>query len=120
MFNIAKVAAMLFCISSMALSPILLCSQEKTAASTPVSCKEVHARYAIYVERDSLWIPGSKHFIIVTDDKLDDILQKVGWQDHVLFGDFTLCSASLIDPKKLNNHSDVTIKSYHNIQIHNR
>jgi hypothetical protein len=110
-----------------AISPLLGCvglpstqaaSQKRILVA--VSCKEVHARYAIYAERDSLWIPGSKHYIYVTDENLDSILQKAGLEDHVLFGDFTICGGSLDDPKKLTNQSNVTIKSYRNIQIRNR
>lgn len=57
-------------------------------------CFQAHARYNIYADGDGLWIVGTKHRLVAVDDKLDAMLEKAGWQDHSLFGDFVVCPQS--------------------------
>ena len=90
------------------------------AKPAPKYCYTVHARYAIYVERDSLWIPGSKHYINVPIDELDKKLQAKGWEDWVAFGDFDLCTDSDFKPLSLWRANDVTVKGYKNIVFRKR
>jgi len=84
-------------------------------SNSPERCALVRGRYAIYVERDSLWIVGSKHLLYASNDSLDKMLEDRGWEDWVVFGDFEICTDSKFDPLLLDNHADVQIKSYKNL-----
>src|ERR1700733_13058604 len=84
---------------------------QSLSAPSDEQCREVRGRYAIYVERDSLWVVGSKHLLTVIDPTLDSILEKRGWEDHVAFGYFTICSTSG-NPAQLTNGGIVTLKSF--------
>lgn len=95
-------------------------AQDAITKPGPKHCYAVHARYAIYVERDSLWIPGSKHYINISVDELDKKLEEKGWEDWVVFGDFDLCTDSDFKPSSLWRASDVTVKDYRNIVFRKR
>jgi hypothetical protein len=91
---------------------------QSLSPSSNEQCREVRGRYAIYVERDSLWIVGTKHLLTFTDATLDSILKQRGWEDHVAFGYFTICSTSG-NLAQLTNGDIVTLKSFRNIEIRN-
>ena len=78
-------------IALMALLAIPLIASGQQHPNPLVHCSQVRGRYAIYVQRDSLWVIGSKHLLWTTDDSLDTILEKKGWEDWVLFGNFEIC-----------------------------
>ena len=48
------------------------------------------------------------------DNKLDDILEKAGWQEHSIFGYFVVCPESQYQP---HHEQNVCIQSYKNIRI---
>lgn len=54
----------------------------------------MRGRYAIYADGDAIWPVGTNRLLGTTDRDLDTMLEKAGWQDHVLFGDFTVCPES--------------------------
>jgi len=58
----------------------------------PQHCQKVHARYAVYSNRDALWVVGSKHILDVSIDALDKVLQARGWENTVAYGDFMVCT----------------------------
>lgn len=57
-------------------------------------CYTAHSRYAIYADGDAIWPVGTKRLLDATDPELDQMLEKAGWQDYTLFGDFTVCPTS--------------------------
>ena len=81
-------------------------------SAQPAECRVVHGRYAIYVNNDALRVSGSKHLLIVAVSELDKELQTRGWEDTVVYGDFTLCSTHLGDPKKLTIRDRVEVMGY--------
>ncbi len=87
---------------------------------SPKHCYQFRARYAIYVERDSLWIVGSKHYINLPIDELDKKLESKGWEAWVAYGDFDLCTNSDVGPSSLWRANDVTVKDYKNIVLRKR
>jgi len=98
-------------------------AQASLDAQQAKSCQWVHARYEIYVERDSLWIPGSKHFLNVSNDldkKLNEMLESKGWEDYALWGDFHICSAKPFQPTQLDGTSDIEIDIAKNLQFRKR
>jgi hypothetical protein len=80
----------------------------------------VHGRYAIYVNNDALWISGSKHLLIVPIDKLDKELQARGWENTVVYGDFTVCSAHMRDPTKLTIRDRIEVTGYEHLVYRRR
>jgi len=81
-------------------------------------CFTVHGRYAIYVERDSIWIVGTKRLLDTTSDNLDQMIRDKGdWEDYVIFGDFTVCPVSRYVPGHMQT---VTIQSYKNLRLAKR
>ena len=83
-------------------------------------CRVVHGRYAIYVSDDRLWIVGSKHLLDVVIDDLDKQLEARGWQDTVVYGDFTLCAEHMGDPLSLTTHDRVEVTGYTNLMYRRR
>jgi len=84
---------------------------KETAAG---ACFTAHGRYAIYVQRDSIWIIGTHRLLDTTDDKLDNILMKKGEFDYAAYGDFTVCPLTKYKPGHLQS---ACIQSYRNILI---
>jgi len=80
-------------------------------------CYEVHGRYAIYVEGDAIWPVGTHRLLSTTNPELDKMLQQSGWEDHAIFGDFSVCPTSLY---KRGEMQSVCIQSYRNLRINKR
>lgn len=80
-------------------------------------CYEVHGRYAIYVEGDAIWPVGTHRLLNATDPELDKMLEQAGWEDHVVFGDFSVCPASAY---KRGEMQSVCIQSKRNLRITHR
>jgi hypothetical protein len=80
-------------------------------------CFSIHGRYAIYADGDFMWIVGTKRMLSTTNDDLDKILEKAGWEDHVLFGDFTICPTSTYQKGHMQG---ACIQSYTNIRLTRR
>src|SRR5215469_2868327 len=74
-------------------------------------CYTVHGRYAIYANHDGIWPVGTKRFLSATDPELDTMLEKSGWEDHVLFGDFSVCPES---PYERGHMQSVCIQNFQN------
>jgi hypothetical protein len=113
-------AAMIRNLVLMALLATPLAAAAQQHPKSTERCLQVRGRYAIYVQRDSLWVVGSKHLLWTTDDSLDEMLEKKGWEDWVVFGNFEICTDSTGSPLLLDNHSNVTIKSYKNLVFRKR
>ena len=113
-------AAVIRSLLAAALFAIALPIQSQQPNGQPEHCFSVRGRYAIYVERDSLWVVGSKHLLWTTDDSLDKMLESKGWEDWVVFGDFEICTHSTASPLHLDNQSDVIIKSHNNLVFRKR
>ncbi len=79
-------------------------------------CQQVHGRYAIYANRDALWIVGSKHLVEVSIDPLDKELQARGWENTVADGDFTVCSQRRINAHALTSRDAVRVIRYGNVR----
>jgi hypothetical protein len=77
-------------------------------------CYQVHARYNIYVDGDALWPVGTKRLLEATDENLDKMLENAGWQEHSIFGDFTVCPKSKYIPS---HKQSVCIQSYRNLRL---
>jgi hypothetical protein len=90
------------------------------ATAQPKECRVVHGRYAIYVNNDALWVSGSKHLLEVGITELDKELQARGWEDTVVYGDFTLCSVRLGDPTKLTIRDPVEVTGYTHLVYRHR
>ena len=80
-------------------------------------CFNVHGRYAIYADGDAIWLIGTKRLLSTTDDKLDNMLEKAGWEDYTLYGDFTVCPLSRYQP---GHRQNVCIQSYRKIKLAKR
>jgi hypothetical protein len=93
-----------------------------TAAAATSECKEtdfgkcfnVHGRYNIYADGDTIWIVGTHRRLEAVDDNLDNILEKAGWQEHSIYGDFVVCPKSQYQP---HHGQSVCIQSYKNIRV---
>jgi len=83
-------------------------------------CRVVHGRYAVYADGDALWIVGSRHRLSVVIAALDRELEARGWQDTVVFGDFTLCAARIGDPWTLTIRDRVDVAAYANLSYRHR
>lgn len=83
-------------------------------------CTTVHGRYAIYANGDRLWISGSKHFLSVGNDKLDQELEERGWENTAAYGNFTICSLSQSDPKHLTIRDNVSLRGYSHLRFQHR
>lgn len=55
--------------------------------------------------------------LVNTNDALDEILEKEGWEEHVIFGDFVVCPESSYIKGKMQS---VCIQSYKNIKLARR
>ena len=77
-------------------------------------CFNVRGRYNIYADGDAIWMMGTKRRLETTDKNLDDMLEKAGWQDHSIYGDFVVCPESLYQP---HHRQSVCIQSYKNIRL---
>jgi hypothetical protein len=77
-------------------------------------CFSVHGRYNIYADGDAIWIIGTKRRLEATSDKLDEMLEKAGWETHSIYGDFVVCPESAYQPGHL---QAVCIQSYKNILL---
>ena len=80
-------------------------------------CYVARGRYAIYVEGDAIWPVGTHRLLSTTDPELDKMLAQSGWEDHVLFGDFSVCPTSAYRRGEMQS---VCIQSYRNLRITNR
>jgi hypothetical protein len=102
----------------------LFCLLVATAAenSRAAECKEtnfgkcfsVHGRYNIYADGDAIWLIGTKRRLEAVDDNLDKMLEKAGWEDHSIYGDFVVCPESSYQP---HHRQSVCIESYKNIRL---
>ena len=77
-------------------------------------CFSIHGRYAIYADGDYLWIVGTKRMLDTTNDDLDKILEKAGWESYAVYGDFTVCPTSKYRPGEMQG---VCIQSYSNTKV---
>lgn len=93
-----------------------------TALTRAVDCKQttygkchsLHGRYNIYADGDALWPIGTNRLLETTDDRLDQMLEKAGWQEHSIVGDFVVCPTS---PYVLGHKQSVCIHSYKNLKL---
>jgi hypothetical protein len=77
-------------------------------------CYAMRGRYAIYADGDAIWPVGTKRLLGATDPELDKMLEKAGWEDYVLFGDFTVCPTS---PYLRGHMQGVCIESYKHLRL---
>jgi hypothetical protein len=92
-----------------------------TAEATPSrECRAVHGRYAVYANHDRLWIIGSKHLIDVSIAELDKELNARGWEDTVVYGDFTICAERISDPLRLTSRDRVDVIGYSHLDYRQR
>jgi len=112
------VAIMRMCRLLLTFSLIALAASSAGAAECKETnfgrCFNVHGRYNIYADGDALWIIGTKRLLETTDDKLDNMLEKAGWQDHSIYGNFVVCPES---PYRPQHKQGVCIQSYKNIRL---
>lgn len=87
----------------------------QTAEAPSRECRVVRSRYAVYANKDALWIVGSRHLVAVVIDALDRELEARGWEDTVVFGDFTLCAEHMSDPLNLTIRDRVEVTGYANL-----
>jgi hypothetical protein len=102
------------------LSLAVLATGTGEAATPAAECRVVHGRYAIYVNHDLLWIVGSKHFLDVSIAQLDKELEARGWEDTVAYGDFTICTERMGDPRTLTTHDRVDVTGYGHLDYRTR
>ena len=115
---------MLRILKALVLAPVLL-AMNPAASAKGADCKEteygkcyeVHGRYAIYADGDAIWPVGTHRLLSTTDSELDKMLEQSGWQEHVLFGDFSVCPTS---EYKRGEMQSVCIQSYRNVRIPKR
>jgi hypothetical protein len=96
-------AAISFC------APAPTCQQSDAG-----KCYAVHGRYNIYADGDAIWIIETKRRLEAVDDNLDQELEKAGWQNHSIFGDFLVCPQT---PYHRGQKQVVCIQSYKNIRL---
>jgi hypothetical protein len=95
-------------------------SRSATAACVATEygqCRKVRGRYGIYASNDYLWIVGTRHMVVTTDDKLDDMLEEAGWEEHVIFGDFVICPTS---PYVKGHLQSACVQSYGHLKMTKR
>ena len=80
-------------------------------------CFTVHGRYAIYADGDAIWPVGTHRLLSTTDPELDKMLERFGWEDHVLFGNFSVCPDSAY---KRGEKQSVCIQTYKNLRLAKR
>jgi hypothetical protein len=80
-------------------------------------CYQVRGRYNIYADGDTLWPVGTKRLLETTDDRLDNMLEKAGWEEHSIFGDFVVCPESRYQS---GHKQTVCIQSFKNIKLAKR
>jgi len=112
-----RTQSLLVATSLLLLSPV---AQAQDGTSRPKQCATIHGRYAIYADGDRLWIVGSKHLLEIVIDDLDKQLEKRGWENTVVSGDFEVCATNMRDPKELTIRDDVTLKGYTNPRFRSR
>lgn len=96
------------------LNPVASANDRGCKTAEYGKCYEVHGRYAIYVQRDAIWPVGTHRLLSTTDAELDRMLEQSGWEDHVVFGDFSVCPTSAY---KRGEMQSVCIQSYRNLRI---
>jgi hypothetical protein len=64
-----------------------------------------------------MWMVGTKRMLYTTNDELDMILENAGWEEHVIFGDFTVCPTSLY---RKGHMQGACIQSYRNTRLAKR
>lgn len=64
-----------------------------------------------------MWMVGTKRMLSTTNDDLDKTLENAGWEDHVIFGDFTVCPTSSYQKGHMQG---ACIQSYRNIRLAKR
>jgi len=74
----------------------------------------MRGRYNIYADGDALWPVGTKKLLNTADDKLDQMLEKAGWQEHSIFADFVVCPESRYEA---GHRQSVCIQSYRNLKL---
>jgi hypothetical protein len=94
------------------LSLAVLATAPAATATPSRECRVVQGRYAIYVNHDRLWVVGSRHLLDVSIPELDRDLEARGWEDTMVYGDFTLCAAHMGNPINLTTRDPVEVKSY--------
>jgi hypothetical protein len=77
----------------------------------------VHGRYDIYANGDAIWMIGTKRLLDTTDDNLDEMLERAGWEDHSIYGDFMVCPKSSY---QLHHKQSVCIQSSRNTKLGRR
>jgi hypothetical protein len=102
----------LFCLLAASTGPTAVAAECKETSFG--KCFNVHGRYNIYVDGDAIWIIGTKRRLEAVDDKLDMMLEKAGWEDHSIYGDFVVCPESAYQPR---HRQLVCIQSYKNIRL---
>jgi len=101
----------------LALAPTVRPEERPCVETSYGRCYFVHARYAIYADGDALWPVGTKRLLEATSPQLDQMLEKAGWEDNVLFGDFQVCPES---PYIRGQKQAVCIAAYKNIRMASR
>jgi hypothetical protein len=96
------------------LLPAVSADAKDYSQTTFGKCYTVHGRYAIYTDGDAIWPVGTHRLLSTTDPELDKMLEQAGWEDHVLFGDFSVCPDSLY---KRGEMQSVCIQAYKNIRV---
>jgi hypothetical protein len=99
----------------------LLSAATVSCAETP-NCKQtefgkcfaVHDRYNTYADGDAIWIIGTQRRLETVYDDLDRMLQKAGWQNHSILGDFIICPMTAYQP---GHKQTVCIESYKGIRL---
>jgi len=91
-----------------------------SSAAAIRECRVLHGRYAVYAENDLLWIVGSKHLLVVSIAQLDKELDARGWQDTVVYGDFTVCAEQMSDPLRLTSRDRVDVTGYSHLDYRRR
>ena len=92
-------------------------SAAECKATTYGQCHKVRGRYGIYASNDFMWIVGTKHMLVATNDALDETLEKAGWEEHWIYGDFVVCPES---PYIKGEMQRACIQSYKNIKLAKR
>jgi hypothetical protein len=117
-FTVSMAATMRICSLLLALPLVAFPASSNGAAECKETnfgkCFSVHGRYNIYADGDAIWMIGTKRLLETIDDKLDNMLERAGWEDHSVVGDFVVCPESLYQPRQ---KQSVCIQSYKNIRL---
>ncbi len=99
---------------TLAVATTTIASAAECKETTYGKCFTVHGRYNIYADGDAIWIVGTHRRLEAVDDNLDTILEKAGWQEHSIFGNFVVCPKSQYQS---HHRQNVCIQSYKNIRL---